>query len=887
MPQLERASEHDRLMSLVDAALAQPPGEREDWLRRECGGDSRLFDQAREYIELEERMGAFLLEPFCTLELFDPAFEPGEVLEDRFRIIRKVGEGGMAIVYEATDETLNKRIAVKCAKVGFGTRLTPEVRHAREIAHRNVCKIFDFHSAGTDHGEIDFVTMEFLDGPTLTERLRDGPLPEREARDIALQLCAGLAAAHRNQVIHGDLKSNNVILTKATDGTSRAVITDFGLARGIQPQVEDAPPGGFGSAVGGASEYMAPELWRGEKPSLASDIYALGVICHEMLTGRRVRAEPLRVHPKWNGILARCLAPRWNGILARCLAQDPALRYQSVKEIEHALAPSIHPWMLAAAGVVLAAAVGEVTYLRTVTPPETARLAVLPFETDAPNRALSDGLLNETAVRLRHVKGNRRIRLTVIPLADAAQSKVDQPAKAAKLLGATHVLSGIMQWDSGRLILRAALSDTHSQFPLKEWHAEYALREVRNAPVFLAGMVAGALRLPSLAPTAIVSAPAYADFTKGVGLLQRNDGAGALPFLERAVRADSDSPLTHAALAGAELLQYQLTREPMWQDRAIASLVRARQRSPGEPEVLLVSSMLHESLGEYETARDDVSRVLEMEPQNGDALRRLGAIYVESNHPGDALAAYRKAADVQPGHMKNYQGLCYVYKRLGDYQEAIPQCQNMVAAAPESSPPHLALAGAYWGWGDYAGMENESRIALSLDPQSPMGLQILALALTHQGRYSDAIYFFQRARDNGSPTYLLYLNLGTTYRWANLADKASESYRDGIKLAEVELARNSRDAAVRSDLAYMHAWLHESDQARSAASLAFEQAQGSTDVIRMLIMTYVALGEHERSWELVSSASRETVRRLTLEPDLAEFRKNPRFQRLMATLNIH
>jgi serine/threonine protein kinase len=146
----------------------------------------------------------------------------------------------MAIVYEAIDEKLGRRIAVKCAKAGFRTRLTPEVIAATKIAHDSVCKIFEIHTAATNRGEIDFITMEFLDGPTLTERLRDGPLPEREARIIAQQLCPGLAAAHRSHVIHGDLKSNNVILTKAADGSHRAVITDFGLAHGIQPQAGNA-----------------------------------------------------------------------------------------------------------------------------------------------------------------------------------------------------------------------------------------------------------------------------------------------------------------------------------------------------------------------------------------------------------------------------------------------------------------------------------------------------------------------------------------------------------------------------------------------------------------------------------------------------------------------
>src|SRR5207249_2137312 len=159
--------------------------------------------------------------------------------------------------------------------------LPPEARNATEISHPNVCKIFEIHTASTEEGEIDFLTMEFLEGETLERRLRSGPFPLEEARAIARQLCAGLAEAHRNQVVHGDLKSGNVILTRGTDGALRAVITDFGLARRPGAAQRTAQSG----EGGGTPDYMAPELLRGEKASTASDVYALGVILHELVSG--------------------------------------------------------------------------------------------------------------------------------------------------------------------------------------------------------------------------------------------------------------------------------------------------------------------------------------------------------------------------------------------------------------------------------------------------------------------------------------------------------------------------------------------------------------------------------------------------------------------------
>ena len=227
----DKAQDDELVMSLVEKALAQPFDEREHYLQSACGENTELFSQVWSYVQSEERMHGFLMEPLFPAAVLEHPFEPGELLEGRFRIVREVARGGMGIVYEARDEKLERRIAIKCAKTGFGKRLPPEVRHASEISHPNVCKIFEIHTVPTAHGEIDFITMEFLDGETLAERLHRGRPAQQEAREIARQLAAGLAEAHRGQVIHGDLKSSNIILTTTADGSVRAVITDFGLAQ--------------------------------------------------------------------------------------------------------------------------------------------------------------------------------------------------------------------------------------------------------------------------------------------------------------------------------------------------------------------------------------------------------------------------------------------------------------------------------------------------------------------------------------------------------------------------------------------------------------------------------------------------------------------------------
>src|SRR5258708_11754588 len=147
-------------------------------------------------------MKGFLLELLYSPTVNEHPFELGDLLDGRFRILREIAQGGMGVVYEAMDERLDRRIAIKCAKTGFRKRLPPEVRHAREITHPNVCKIFEIHTARTAAGEIDFVTMAYLEGETLADRLKRGPVPEAEARAIARPLCSGLARAPSQGVIH-------------------------------------------------------------------------------------------------------------------------------------------------------------------------------------------------------------------------------------------------------------------------------------------------------------------------------------------------------------------------------------------------------------------------------------------------------------------------------------------------------------------------------------------------------------------------------------------------------------------------------------------------------------------------------------------------------------
>src|SRR5687767_8732773 len=205
------------------------------------------------------------------------AFAPGAIVAGRYRLVALLGRGGMGEVYRADDLTLDQPVALKFLPGGVIAgdvrlnRFHNELRTARQVAHRNVCRVYDL---GEANGR-QFLTMEYVDGEDLASLLRRiGRVPQDKAVEIARQLCAGVAAAHDRGVIHRDLKPANVMI----DGEGNVRITDFGIATAMGTAEE-----GFV----GTPQYMAPEQINGQAASIKTDIYSLGLVLFELFTGRR------------------------------------------------------------------------------------------------------------------------------------------------------------------------------------------------------------------------------------------------------------------------------------------------------------------------------------------------------------------------------------------------------------------------------------------------------------------------------------------------------------------------------------------------------------------------------------------------------------------------
>src|SRR5437667_6222820 len=305
-----------------------------------CPGCGFSFDDATQRLESESPPRKSQKQSATSFDSIDDArFVPGTMLAERYRIVGLVGKGGMGEVYRADDLKLGQPVALKflpehlLSDGAALARFHREVRVARQVSHKNVCRVYDI-------GEIDgrhFLSMEFIKGEELSSLLRRiGRLPQDKAVQLARQICAGLAAAHDVGFLHRDLKPANVMI----DGEGNARILDFGLAGLTEEFRED-------EWAAGTPAYMAPEQLDGRTFTVRSDIYALGLVLYELFTGRKafeaaslnelIKLRRSDTTPTTPTSIVKDLDPVIEKVIERCIQKDPAQRPSSALQVAAAL----------------------------------------------------------------------------------------------------------------------------------------------------------------------------------------------------------------------------------------------------------------------------------------------------------------------------------------------------------------------------------------------------------------------------------------------------------------------------------------------------------------------------------------------------------------------
>ena len=324
-----------RVKAIFNAALEQEPGSERAFVAEASAGDDAVRAEVERLLDAQRETSGFLEHPAATTL-------SGRVI-GHYEIGRLVGSGGMGHVYAARDVELGREVALKMASVDGAdaqARLRREAQHASRLSHPNICHIYD---VGRADGQL-FVVMELLPGQSLADLLRDGPLPIEQARRYGMEIADALAHAHEHGISHRDLKSTNVMITPKRG----AKVLDFGLARMLDTHQIDALSHSQRSLtdegmIAGTLSYMAPELLRGQRGDERADIWALGVLLYEMVTGRRpftgatgfeLSAAILHQSPE---ALPSSVPGPLRAIVQRCLEKNPGDRYQHAAEVHVAL----------------------------------------------------------------------------------------------------------------------------------------------------------------------------------------------------------------------------------------------------------------------------------------------------------------------------------------------------------------------------------------------------------------------------------------------------------------------------------------------------------------------------------------------------------------------
>lgn len=378
----------DRVKAVFLEAAELQPLARRAYLDRYCAGDPRLKAEVERLLsEMGDGAGSAILSTDRAGAAV-PTLPDGSLISGRFRIKRLAGHGGMGEVYEALDEELGGRVALKIIRPelsidpSFMGRFRREVQIARRVTHPNVCRIFDTGRDESTGRALSYFTMEFVPGETLASRIaRRGCLPVADALPLIRQMAEGLTALHEQGIVHRDFKPGNVMLTPGVDGAERAVITDFGLARATAEQ--DSQPVTRTGLVAGTPDYMSPEQLLGKAATSASDVYALGIVAYEMVTGQRPFRGGETLQNALQRIVERPQEPRrlipglpetWNAGILACLEREVEYRPSTpVAAVEALVSSRALPmlrrrrrrWLLAGAGAAAVLAVGLAALPRT------------------------------------------------------------------------------------------------------------------------------------------------------------------------------------------------------------------------------------------------------------------------------------------------------------------------------------------------------------------------------------------------------------------------------------------------------------------------------------------------------------------------------------------
>ena len=786
--------------------------------------------------------------------------QPGSRLGP-YEVVALLGRGGMGEVYRALDTRVGRVVAVKiltaeaAAQPERRQRFEREARAVARLNHPHICALFD---VGQQDG-VEFLVMEFLEGETLAARLARGPLPLDEALKHGAALAQALARAHREGITHRDIKPSNVMLTDVG-----IKLLDFGLAklrdRGDPPApgspLDDQPTvvalSPEGTLVGTIS-YMSPEQLEGRVVDARTDIYALGLIVYEMITGQRAFARAsqagliaaiLTEDPPPMTILQPKTPPGVERIIVTALAKDPNKRWQDAGDLARELSwvitdsdtttrngtPIVQPpgwrlWLIAATAVIVAAIGTTGLVWRSGksdnpvrNPPSSIRnLVVLPCRAngDAVTQAYCDGLTDTLSAKLTPLAVARGLQFT--STVEVRGRGVHDAAQARREFGATLILEGAILRSDDKLRINYVLVDA---ITLQQIDA-FSFTVTAGDPFGLQDRVTTwatnvlAMRLntderQSLTASGTRVAAALDLYLEGRGYALEYQKPGnidaAIDRFTRSAELDPRFALPQAGLGGALWLKYEASHDASMVPRARAACAQALALDPAAPAshiclgtIAVGTGAFAEAIGEFQTAIDRA-------PTSDEAYVGLARAQSRSGATDAAEATYRRAIALRPQYWATHVWLGTFYREHARYAEAAQEYERAVALTPDNARIYYILGGLYGSIGRYDEAIEACRKSVDLEPSIP-AFSNWGSTLSKLRRFDEAIDKFARARSlgPGPDDYVIVGNLARAYYWSGKRAQAMALYNEAIQAALRRVNLNPRDIDARISLAGFYA----------------------------------------------------------------------------------
>jgi eukaryotic-like serine/threonine-protein kinase len=837
----------------------------------------------------------------------------------RFVIRERLGTGGMGEVYRAEDTQLKRTVAIKrliepATEPGPATRLLKEAQRASALNHPHIANVYDVFTMGSEL----LLVMEYVDGATLRERMKR-EIGVSDFCAIAVQCTEALSVAHRNGILHGDLKPANIMLT----GDGQVKICDFGLARRL-PKSEAAADTTTTTqhALAGTPAYLSPEAILGQPVDERADIFSLGVVFYQMLARSspfagdglmatldrvlHVTPEPLdRLNPGVSGRLARTVQ--------RMLEKDPRDRYASVIDVREALSAIEEQYaqaqrrrqMLrrAQAGIVLTAAAVLAIFAvpRLANPPPSSQtplpsaihLIVLPVSASgntSDSEPFIEGLTDSLNVQLARLTAGRR-ELQVVTEADRRLRGVTTTRDAREQFGANLAFRSSLKYDDDMVEVATALIDTKSDRPLRTLTTAAAANPIAvQTRVLEAAVQMMGIALTDEERTRIKAGTtkpsAHEFYLRGRGYLLENDTLEsvelAIALFRKALEDDPRYALASAGLGQALWRKQELKRSEDLVEPAQGNCDLALDRDQRLAEAYICRAMVLNGTGKYELAATAYQQATKLDPTNDVAYAGLASAYEKLKDYAKAERTYIHAIDVRRHYWRGYYTLGSYYYRFSRYAEALAKFEQAVELAPDSFRGHNNVGVTLFQLDRILeairAFEKSMSIRENYNAASNLGTLYY-----FQGEYDLAAAAYRKALDLEKGRYEIWGNLAHVFEFQKKRTEAAAAFQQARELVRERLRVNPRDPAPYIELADYSAALGELDAGKRAVAEALKLGIDDAKTMFRLAAFYegrLHARDEALTWLTRAVQNGYTWREIDRAPELAELRKDKGFQEL-------